>query len=105
MGIIGSEDVPTLSEEQVRTFAAQLRTYRQSVGWTQADLAERVGVSKYTISAVENGRVTPSVPLFLALAGVFSFGATMSEHPALTGVASALGLHETFKKLFERDPA
>ena len=38
---------------------------------TQEDLAERVGVTRQTIIAVEKGNYTPSVLLALKLAGVF----------------------------------
>jgi DNA-binding XRE family transcriptional regulator len=37
---------------------------------TQEALAGRVGVSRQTVSAIENGRAVPSVRLALALAGV-----------------------------------
>ena len=35
---------------------SRIRAARQARGWTQADLAERSGVSARTIHAVENGR-------------------------------------------------
>ena len=38
----------------------------------QADLARRVGVSRQTINAIENGRYDPSLPLAFALARAFS---------------------------------
>jgi putative transcriptional regulator len=36
--------------------------------WTQADLAERVGVSRQTINSIETGRFEPSLGLALKLA-------------------------------------
>ncbi len=46
----------------------QLRDARLAVGWTQADLAEQVGVSRKTINTVENGVFIPSTVLALKLA-------------------------------------
>ncbi|MGA5506213.1 helix-turn-helix transcriptional regulator [Streptomyces umbrinus] len=39
--------------------------------WTQADLAQRVGVSRQTINAIETGRFDPSLPLAFRLAKLF----------------------------------
>jgi putative transcriptional regulator len=46
----------------------RLREARVSAGWTQAELAERVGVSRKTINTVENGVFVPSTVLALKLA-------------------------------------
>ena len=46
----------------------RLREARAARGWTQADLAERVGVTRKTINTVENGVFTPSTLLALKLA-------------------------------------
>lgn len=45
-----------------------LREYRTRANLTQADLAERVGVSRKTINTVENGVFLPSTLLALKLA-------------------------------------
>ena len=45
-----------------------LRDERARLGWTQAELAERVGVSRKTINTVENGVFVPSTVLALKLA-------------------------------------
>jgi putative transcriptional regulator len=45
-----------------------LRAMRAAAGWTQAELAERVGVSRKTINTVENGVFVPSTVLALKLA-------------------------------------
>lgn len=39
--------------------------------WSQADLAERLGVSRQTVNAIESGRTEPSLPLALRIAWVF----------------------------------
>lgn len=48
--------------------AARLSQLRRERGWTQGDLATRAGVSRAEISAVETGRLTPSVGVALKLA-------------------------------------
>jgi len=46
----------------------RLREERDSNGWTQAELAARVGVSRKTINTVENRVFTPSATLAIKLA-------------------------------------
>ena len=48
--------------------ANHLREERDRLGLTQAELAERVGVSRKTINTVENGVFVPSTLLALKLA-------------------------------------
>ena len=50
--------------------ANRLKERRTELGLTQAELAERVGVTRKTINTVENGVFTPSTILALKLAGV-----------------------------------
>ena len=45
-----------------------LREERDRLGLTQAELAERVGVSRKTVNTVENGVFVPSTLLALKLA-------------------------------------
>jgi len=52
----------------LKTNLRELRTER---GWSQADLAERVDVSRQTINAIETGKYDPSLPLAFALARIF----------------------------------
>ena len=49
----------------------RIRVLRAERGWTQAQLAERVGVSRNSINAVENGRFDPSLPLAFRIADRF----------------------------------
>ncbi|MBS0298091.1 MAG: helix-turn-helix transcriptional regulator [Proteobacteria bacterium] len=46
----------------------RLKEERARLGWTQADLAARTGVTRKTINTVENGVFTPSTVLALRLA-------------------------------------
>jgi len=49
----------------------RVRECRQQTGWTQQDLAERLGVSRQTVNAIETGKYDPSLPLAFALAALF----------------------------------
>ncbi len=49
----------------------RLPVLRAERGWSQAVLAQRVGVSRQTINAIENGRYDPSLSLAFGLARVF----------------------------------
>jgi putative transcriptional regulator len=49
----------------------RIRVLRAEKGWSQADLADRVGVSRNSINAVENGKFDPSLPLAFRIADVF----------------------------------
>lgn len=44
---------------------------RAERGWTQVDLAARLGVSRQTVIAIETGRYDPSLPLAFAIADLF----------------------------------
>jgi putative transcriptional regulator len=46
----------------------RLREAREANGWTQAELAARVGVSRKTVNTVENRVFTPSATLAIKLA-------------------------------------
>jgi putative transcriptional regulator len=50
----------------------RLRDERTAHGWTQAELAERIGVSRKTINTIENGVFVPSTVLALKLAKAFN---------------------------------
>lgn len=45
-----------------------LRTAREGKGWTQAQLADAIGVSRKTVNTVENGVFVPSTIIALKLA-------------------------------------
>jgi putative transcriptional regulator len=49
----------------------RLRELRAGRGWSQQELAERVGVSRQTINAIETQRYDPSLPLAFKLAETF----------------------------------
>ena len=49
----------------------KLRDRRAERGWSQADLAEKLNVSRQTVNALETGRYDPSLPLAFAIARLF----------------------------------
>jgi putative transcriptional regulator len=50
----------------------RIRVLRAEKGWSQADLADQVGVSRNSINAVENGKFDPSLPLAFRIADAFA---------------------------------
>jgi putative transcriptional regulator len=50
----------------------RLRVLRAERDWSQAELAERLSVSRQTVNAIENGRYDPSLPLAFAIARLFA---------------------------------
>ncbi|MBB6251751.1 helix-turn-helix transcriptional regulator [Nitrospirillum iridis] len=49
----------------------RLREMRARYGWTQADLARRLEVSRQTVNALETGRYDPSLPLAFRIGRLF----------------------------------
>ena len=49
----------------------QLRVLRALRGWSQADLAEQLEVSRQSVNAIETGKYDPSLPLAFKLARLF----------------------------------
>ena len=50
----------------------RLRILRAEHNWSQADLAERLEVSRQSINAIETGKFDPSLPLAFKLARLFN---------------------------------
>ena len=50
----------------------RLRVLRAERKWSQADLAQRLEVSRQSINAIETGKYDPSLPLALKLARLFN---------------------------------
>lgn len=48
-----------------------LKVLRAERDWTQAQLAERLEVSRQTIHAIESGKYDPSLPLAFKIARLF----------------------------------
>ena len=48
-----------------------VRELRGERSWSQADLAERLEVSRQTVNAIETGKYDPSLPLAFKIAQLF----------------------------------
>jgi putative transcriptional regulator len=48
-----------------------IRALRAERGWSQAELAEMLQVSRQSVNAIETGRYDPSLPLAFAIAKLF----------------------------------
>jgi putative transcriptional regulator len=49
----------------------RLRVMRAEKGWSQADLADRLEVSRQSVNAIETGKYDPSLPLAFRIARLF----------------------------------
>jgi putative transcriptional regulator len=49
----------------------RLKVLRAERDWSQADLAERLGVSRQSVNAIETGKFDPSLPLAFRIAHLF----------------------------------
>lgn len=55
----------------------RLRVLRAEANWTQAELAERLGVSRQAVNALETAKHAPSLDLAFKISAVF--GQTVEE--------------------------
>jgi putative transcriptional regulator len=49
----------------------RLKVLRAERDWSQAELADRLGVSRQSVNAIETGRYDPSLPLAFRIARLF----------------------------------
>ncbi len=49
----------------------RLKVLRAEYNWTQADLAQRLEVSRQTVNAIEIGKYDPSLPLAFRISRLF----------------------------------
>jgi putative transcriptional regulator len=50
----------------------RLKVLRAERNWSQADLAERLEVSRQSVNAIETGKYDPSLPLAFKIAALFA---------------------------------
>ena len=55
----------------------RLKVLRAERDWSQANLADRLGVSRQSVNAIETGKYDPSLPLAFRIADLF--GMTIEE--------------------------
>jgi len=65
------------------SLGARLAAHRKALGWTQQDLAERLGASRTAVSLMESGLSTPSERTIALLAGIFK----VAPHDLVAGTA------------------
>jgi putative transcriptional regulator len=72
-----------------------LKVLRAMHGWSQADLAERLDVSRQTVNALETGKFDPSLPLAFKIAALFGQPIEAIFQPEPDGtVAEKRAVHE-----------
>ena len=49
----------------------RVKALRAGRGWSQAELAERLDVSRQSVNAIETGKYDPSLPLAFKIARLF----------------------------------
>lgn len=49
----------------------RLKVLRAENNWSQADLAERLSISRQSVNAIETGKYDPSLPLAFRIADLF----------------------------------
>jgi putative transcriptional regulator len=84
-----------INETEIVEFTKNLKFLRQSAGWTQEELAKKVGVTRQTITAIETNKIIPSTTLFLALAGLFIIGSSIN--PIMRSVSETLNINNIFE--------
>lgn len=52
----------------------RLKVLRAERDWSQQDLADRLGVSRQSVNAIETGKYDPSLPLAFRIADLFELG-------------------------------
>jgi putative transcriptional regulator len=72
----------------------RLKVLRAERDWTQADLAEKLDVSRQTVNAIEKGKYDPSLPLAFKLARIFgaSIEAIFDDEVGVDSEKSAISL-------------
>jgi putative transcriptional regulator len=60
-----------VDDEAVIDMKNRLKVLRAERNWSQADLADRLDVSRQSINAIETGKYDPSLPLAFRIARLF----------------------------------
>jgi y4mF family transcriptional regulator len=68
-----------------RDFGATIRTRRKALGWTQAELAMTVGVTRAWVISVEQGKASAEMSLVLRTLGALGLVANIELAPPAHG--------------------
>ncbi len=69
--VVAELDGPGRGPTSAVGLSNRLPELRAARGWTQADLARRLQVSRQTVNAIERGRCVPALTLAFQIAAVF----------------------------------
>jgi len=95
---------PQLEEKDAELVVNNLKLLRQTMKWTQEDLAKRVGVTRQTITAIESGKMIPSKTLALAILGLFTSVALLpTVGVVVKAVLDSTKLNNLWKKIIKGD--
>ena len=71
----------------------RIRELRGEHAWSQADLAERLDVSRQTVNAIETGKYDPSLPLAFKIARLFGLSIESIFEPEPPVTPPAISRH------------
>lgn len=75
-GLIEEKRQESIPEPPKTVVTNRIKVLRAERGWTQADLARRVGISRQAVISIEKYKYTPSLELAFNLAKVFKVDIT-----------------------------
>jgi transcriptional regulator with XRE-family HTH domain len=67
-----------LERQLLVQLGGRLRTARVDRGWTATQVAERAGLSRTTLHAVESGAPSPAIGTYLKVMGILGIAADMA---------------------------
>ncbi|CAH1001807.1 hypothetical protein LEM8419_02714 [Neolewinella maritima] len=92
-------DSPALRKDQLPNYiATNLRILRRQAGWSQTELAERVGLNRGNIASYESGSAEPSICKLLRISNLFDITTrdlTRRDFTDPTELALARSAHHT----------
>lgn len=81
------------TKQAVRLLAAEIKLARKQRKWSESALAERVGVTRYTIQRIEKGDMTVAVGLVFEAAAVVGLDLFDGENSSLEKRANLALVH------------
>lgn len=61
-----------MADEALIAMKNRIKVLRAERGWTQADVAQKLDVSRNSVNAIETGKYDPSLPLAFRIAELFA---------------------------------